>query len=158
MTNISNYISWGEAVKSQTAIRYGIDNTPPSATIEKMRVVANLVFDPVREHFNKPIGVASFYRCKKLNTVIGGASNSQHMSGEAIDIDADIFDNGITNKQIFDYIRTQLDYDQIIGEVEKDNGDFEWIHVSFKNKADNRHNVLIGYREKGMMKYKKYIQ
>jgi hypothetical protein len=157
MTQISEYISWGEATKSQTAIRYGIDNTPSDAVIEKMRLVANLVFDVVREHFNKPIGVASFYRSPKLNVAVGGAVNSQHLSGEAIDIDADIFSNGVTNKQIFDYIRSYVDFDQLIGESIKDNGDFEWIHVSYKSKVENRHNVLIGYMENKKMKYKKYI-
>ncbi len=156
MTNFSDYVSWAEGVKSQTAIRYGIDNTPPQPIIEKMRLVANLVFDPMREHFNKPIGIASFYRSPKLNTVIGGATHSQHMDGEAIDIDADIFNNGVTNKQIFDFIRTKLDYDQLIGEVEKLNGDFEWIHVSYKSKQANRHNTLIGYLDNGKMKYKAY--
>ena len=157
MTKISDHVSWAEATKSQTAIRYGIDNTPDATAIEKMRLVANLIFDRVRDHFNKPIGVASFYRCLKLNTAIGGAQGSQHMSGEAMDIDADIFDNGITNKQIFNYIRSHLDFDQLIGEVEKDNGDFEWIHASYKSTADNRNNALIAYRDNGKMKYKKYI-
>lgn len=156
MEKISTYVSYAEGCKSQSAIRYGIDNTPTSEILEKMRIVANLVFDPMREHFNKPIAVASFYRSPKLNTVVGGATNSQHLSGEAMDIDADVF-GGLTNKQIFDFIRTKLDFDQLIGEVEKDNGDFEWIHVSYKTREGNRKNVLIGYYENGKMKYSKYI-
>ena len=88
---ISEHIRYAEGFKSQTAIRYGIDNTPPTDILEKMMVLASMIFEPVRDHFNKPIGIASFYRCQKLNTVIGGAENSQHMTGEAIDIDADIF-------------------------------------------------------------------
>ena len=121
-----------------------------------MRIVANLVFEPVREHFNKPIAIVSFYRCQKLNTVIGGAAHSQHMAGEAMDIDAGVFSNGITNKQIFEFIRTKLDFDQLIGEVERDNGDYEWIHVSFKSNQENRHNVLIGYYENNKMKYRPF--
>jgi len=155
MENISEHISYSEACKSQTAIRYGIDNIPDAGTIEKMRIVANLVFEPVREKFGKPIAVVSFYRSLKLNTVIGGAVNSQHLSGEAMDIDADVF-GGLTNKMIFDYIRQYLDFDQIIGEVERDNGDYEWIHVSYKGNQDNRKNVLIGYMEGGKMKYRKF--
>ena len=153
MEKISNYVSYSEGCKSQTAIRYGIDNTPSPEILEKMRVLANLVFDPVREHFNKPIAVVSFYRSQKLNTVIGGAEHSQHMTGEAMDIDADVF-GGLTNKQIFDFIRTKLDFDQLIGEVERDNGDFEWIHVSYRTRESNRKNVLLGYYENGKMKYK----
>ena len=155
MENISTYVSYSEGCKSQTAIRYGIDNTPSPEILEKMRVVANLVFDPMREHFNKPIAVVSFFRSQKLNTVIGGSTQSQHMTGEAMDIDADVF-GGLTNKQIFDFIRTKLDFDQVIGEVERDNGDYEWIHVSFKNNIENRHNVLIGYRENNKMKYRPF--
>ena len=156
MKYISKYVSWSEAVKSQTAIRYGIDNTPSDEILDKIRITANLLFDEVREHFNKPIGIASFYRSQKLNTVIGGAPQSQHMEGEAIDLDADIFDNGITNREIFEFIRTRLDFDQLIGEVEKPDGNYEWIHVSYKSKAENRRNVLIGYYENNKMKYKKF--
>ncbi len=154
MTNISTYVTYSEGCKSQTATRYGIDNTPPPEILEKMRIVANLVFDPIREHFNRPIAVVSFFRSQKLNTVIGGAPQSQHMVGEAMDIDADVF-GGLTNRDIFEFIRTQLDFDQLIGEVERDNGDFEWIHVSYKSRENNRKNVLIGYYENGKMKYKK---
>lgn len=153
---ISEHISYAEGFKSQTAIRYGIDNTPPPEILEKMMVLASMIFEPVRDHFNKPIGIASFYRCQKLNTVIGGAENSQHMTGEAIDIDADIFSNGITNLQIFEFIRTRLDFDQLIAEIQKDDGNFEWIHVSYRDKINNRNNTLIGYMENGKMKYKKY--
>lgn len=156
MAAISDYVSYSEGCKSQTAIRYGIDNTPSHEILEKMRVVANLVFDPMREYFNKPIAVVSFYRCLKLNTAIGGAVGSQHMKGEAMDIDADVFSNGITNKMIFNFIRAKLDFDQLIGEVENSNGDFEWIHVSYKDNINNRHNVLVGYYENGRMKYKPY--
>ena len=156
MTMISDHISYSEGCKSQTAIRYGIDNNPNPEQLEKMRVVANLVFEPLREHFNKPIAVVSFFRSLKLNQVIGGAVGSQHLSGEAMDIDADVFSNGVTNLQIFDFIRTKLDFDQVIGEVERDNGDYEWIHVSYRSRDENRKNVLIGYMENNKMKYKKF--
>ena len=156
MKYVSKYVSYAEGCKSQTATRYGIDNTPSDEVLEKMRIVAHLVFDVVREDFNKPIGIASFYRSPKLNTAVGGAKNSQHVLGEAIDIDADIFDNGITNKQIFDYIRSYVDYDQLIWEAGDDSNP-EWIHVSFKSNTENRHNALIGYMDKGRMQYKKYI-
>lgn len=134
--NISKHITLIEATKSQTAIRKGIDNTPDEATIERMKLVAEKIFEPIRERFGVPIGVSSFYRSPKLNKAIGGAKNSQHVTGEAIDIDADIF-GGVTNQEIFNFVKYHLNFDQLIREY----GDKGWVHVSYRSEG-NRGQVL----------------
>lgn len=134
--NISKHITYAEATKSQTAIRKGIDNTPDEATLDRMRLVAEKVFEPLREYFRMPIGISSFYRSPKLNKAIGGAKNSQHVTGEAMDIDADIF-GGVTNTRIFEWIKNNLEFDQLIREY----GENGWVHVSYK-ASGNRNQVL----------------
>src|SRR6478609_7140834 len=102
---ISKYVTLEEATKSQTAIRQGIDNSPNAEQLEAMKYVASEIFDPVREYVNGPLNASSFFRCHELNTAIGGSSTtSQHMRGEAIDIDADTFGYG-TNHSIFEFIK-----------------------------------------------------
>jgi hypothetical protein len=99
-----------------------------------MRHVAEL-FEQIRLHFNVPIGISSFYRCAALNKKIGGAKNSQHTLGEAIDIDADIF-GGVTNAEIFEFAKT-LDFDQLIWEYGDDTNP-AWVHISRKRVGKNR--------------------
>lgn len=136
---ISAHITYEEAIFSQTAIRHGIKNHPTSDILERMKLVADKCFEPVRNHFNVPIKISSFYRCEELNRKIGGARNSQHVSGEAIDMQA-IPGTGITNKMIHDYIKDNLVFDQLIWEYGTvDNP--AWVHVSFK-KSGNRQQTL----------------
>ena len=136
---ISKNISLAEAFKSQTALRHKIDNTTTNEVIlANMRHVAEL-FEQIREHFGVPIGISSFYRCPELNKTIGGAKNSQHTLGEAIDIDADIY-GGITNKEISEFAKT-LDFDQLIFEYGNDVNP-AWVHISRKRVGKNRKQVL----------------
>lgn len=139
MNQISKHITYSESIKSQQAIRLGIDNTPNSEQLEAMKLVAEKCFEPVREHFNIPIGISSFFRSEKLNSAIGGSKNSQHCKGEAIDIDADIYGK-ITNKQIFEYIKNNLLFDQLIWEYGNDENP-DWVHVSYSKKG-NRKQIL----------------
>lgn len=138
---VSRHISFEEAFKSQSAIRFGIKNyTTDQEIIANMTNVAQNVFEPLRSHFNRPIGISSFYRCPELNKKIGGAKNSQHTTGEAIDIDADIF-GGITNKILFEWIKENLEFDQLIWEFGTDNNP-AWVHVSLKRNGKNRNQIL----------------
>lgn len=156
MNKISEHISYNEAVKSYTADRHGIDNTPCSCDLNSMEKVAKEVFEPMRVYFDVPIGIASFYRSKKLNKLIGGSKNSRHCLGEAIDIDADIYE-GITNKEIFDYIYSNLEYDQLISEFPDSNDDPEWVHVSYDYEGNNRQETLVSYKDKrNKTKYRYY--
>lgn len=137
--NISPHITYNEAVKSQTAIRFGIDNTPNAPQLECMKLVALKIFEPLREHFGVPIGISSFFRSKKLNARIGGAKNSQHCTGEAIDIDGDIYGQ-VSNTEIFNWIRDNLAFDQLIREY----GTSGWVHVSYRSQGNRGQVWAVG--------------
>jgi len=146
MENISKYISHKEATRSQTAIKLGIPNDPTPEHLENMKRVAKDIFDPMREHFGKPIFISNFYRCKKLNDIVPGASKtSDHQFGNSIDVD-DTFNNGVTNKLIFDWIRSNSEFDQLIWE-HGTNDNPDWVHFS-KRKTGNRKQVLRAYKVK----------
>ena len=151
---ISKHISYKEATQSNTAIRKGIENIPDATQLKAMKALAQNVFEPVRSYFNKPIRVNSFFRSVALNKAIGGSSSSQHCKGEAIDIDAT---NGFTNKQIFDYIRDNLEFDQLILEYPDSKGEASWIHVSYTNKRENRKQILVAIKNRGYIPYGSYI-
>ena len=141
MRNISEYITYGEAIKSETAIRKKIDNTPTTEATIAMVNVAEKIFEKVREHFGVPIAITSFYRSPRLNKAVGGSRTSQHVKGEALDMDADKYGK-ITNSQIFNYIKDNLEYDQLIWEY----GNYDnpaWVHVSLKLCGANRKQIIM---------------
>jgi len=140
-----------EVVKSNTATRKGIDNTPDQWAINNLQAVADHIFQPVRDHFGVPIGVTSGFRSKELNKVIGGSKYSQHMIGEAIDIDADMYGKA-TNAQIFDFIKKNLEWDQMIWEFGDDENP-AWIHVSFKEGGGNRKQIKRARRDEKSRTY-----
>lgn len=152
MKNISQHITYKEATKSNTAIKYSIDNNPSREQLMKMKDVADNIFEPLRCYFNVPIAVTSFFRSYSLNKKIGGATNSQHRNGEAIDMDADVFGK-ITNKQIFDFIKDNLEFNTLIWEFGTEN-EPDWVHCSYV-KGDNKKQILIAYKEVNMFGRKK---
>ena len=151
MLKISKHISYREAVHSATAKRRGIDNTPNQEQLDNMYKVADFIFEPLRMYVGGAIKITSFFRSQDLNKAIGGSTKSQHCKGQAIDID-DVFGYK-TNYEMFEYIRENLDFDQLIYEFgTNDNPD--WIHVSYVSKKENRNRVLRAIRENGKTKYK----
>jgi hypothetical protein len=157
MNRISKHITYDEAIKSHTAIRYNIDNTPDEDQLKNMVLLADAVFEPLREVFNKPIAVVSFFRVKALNSKLGGSKTSQHMAinGAAIDIDANVY-GGMTNIELFNYIRTHLVFDQLIAEFPDHTGEPAWIHISYKH-SNNRKQIFIALKdERGRTIYRKY--
>ncbi len=149
MKNISRHISYEEAIKSQSAQRMGIPNLPTSDELFRMQVVAERVFEPLREHFGKPLVITSFYRCPKLNAAIGGSRNSRHCLGEAIDIDGNR--TGVSNKEIFEYIMGHLEFDQLIWEFGDDKNP-AWVHVSYTTQK-NRKQVMRAVTKNGQTVY-----
>ena len=151
MLKISKHISYREAVHSATAKRRGIENTPNQEQLDNMYKVADFIFEPLRMYVGGAIKITSFFRSQDLNKAIGGSTKSQHCKGQAIDID-DVFGYK-TNYEMFEYIRENLDFDQLIYEFgTNDNPD--WIHVSYVSKKENRNRVLRAIRENGKTKYK----
>jgi hypothetical protein len=134
MENISKHITFIEATQSPTATKLGINNNPDKAQLEAMQLVAEKCFEPLRTWYNKPIKVNSFFRSDLLNRAVKGSLTSQHKKGEAIDLDAGSKEE---NKKLFDWIKANLDFDQVINEY-----NYSWVHVSY-SKTKNRKQILI---------------
>ena len=135
---------------SITAIRRGIDNTPDDDQLSNMELVAEEVFEPLRNYVGGPIKINSFFRCPELNTAIGGSHKSQHCKGQAIDIDDNY--GRINNAEMYHFIKEHLDFDQLIWEFGDDDNP-NWVHVSYVSREDNRNRCLKAYRDKGKTKY-----
>ena len=148
---ISKHISEKEATKSITALRLGLDNTPDGDTINNMKIIAEKVFEPLREWVKGAIKINSFYRSPALNEAIGGSTRSQHCKGQAIDID-DIYGHK-TNKEMFDWIRDNIDFDQMIWEFGDTTENPDWVHISYVSKDKNRNRILKAVRDEGKTKY-----
>ena len=147
---ISEHISKKEATFSATATRRGIDNTPGEYELQNMELIAEKVFEPLRKHVNGPIKINSFYRSEELNQAIGGSSKSQHCQGRAMDLD-DTY-GYMSNADMYQYIKANLDYDQMIWEFGTDQNP-DWVHVSYVDADSNRKRCLKAYKEDGKTKY-----
>lgn len=137
--NLSKNLTLKEVTKSNTADRYGISNQPNAEHLENLKQVAENVFQKVREHFGVPIYVSSGYRSQRLNKKVKGSVTSDHCKGKALDLDADVF-GGVTNAEIFHYIKDNLEFKQLIWEFGNEEN-CNWVHVSF-DPNNNKKTVL----------------
>ena len=138
-----------ELTKSDTAIRRGINNNPNAEQIEKLKALCENILQPVRDHFGR-VKVTSGFRSAELCVAIGSSVNSQHARAEAADFEV----VGVDNAELFDWIKNNLEPDQLILEFytpgEPNSG---WIHCSWI--ADKpRASYLWAYRSEGKTKYK----
>lgn len=131
---MGKYFTMAEMVRSDTADRMGINNRIPKGLVPDMEALIGNVLDPLRSWWGKPIYVNSGYRCPELNAAVGGSGTSQHMSGQAADIDSR---DRRQNRLLFKHIRDNLPYDQLIWE----NGG-DWVHVSYRKDGRNRKQVI----------------
>ena len=152
---LSEHLDLSEVIRSESAKRNGISNMPTEAHIANLKLLAEKVFEPIRNNFRCPIIISSGYRSKELNSKVGGSATSQHSSGEAIDIDMDGTPNNVTNKMIFDYIYKNLEFDQLIWEFGT-NENPDWVHVSYESTRKQRKQALKAYKENGKTHYKPY--
>jgi len=124
---LSRNFSLQELIKSDTAIRKGIDNNPNSDQIEKLKLLCENILQPVRDHFGR-VKITSGYRSPELCQAIGSSVNSQHAKAEAADFEC----VGVDNAELADWINRELSYDQLIVEYytpgEPNSG---WIHCSW---------------------------
>ena len=149
---LSENFSLNEFTKSQTATRHNIDNTPSMTEILNLTSLCERVLQPVRNNFQKPMIISSGFRCKELNTKIGGSSTSQHVFGQAADIEV----LEVSNLELSDWINKNLSYDQLILEFHNPDEDPHsgWVHVSF-NSDNNRHEYKEAYKnEEGQTRYR----
>ena len=150
---LSEHLELAEVIRSESAKRNGISNMPTEEHIANFKELAENIFEPIRGFFRQPIFISSGYRSKELNAKIGGAITSQHSFGQAIDIDMDGTINGVTNADIFNYIKDKLPFDQLIWEFGNDINP-DWVHVSYSNR--HRKQVLKAYKQDGKTHYKTY--
>ena len=149
--SISKHVSYKEGVYSRTATRRGIKNNPNAEQMKNMVAIAEEVFEPLRAWVGGPIKINSFFRSPELNKAIGGSAKSQHCHGQAIDLD-DTFGRA-TNAEMFDFIKENLDFDQMIWEFGDDNNP-NWVHVSYVSPTENRKKCLKAYKDNKITKYK----
>ena len=150
MKKISKHISYKEAVASATARRMDIDNDPDESQLERMRILSEKIFEPLRSHVGGPIRINSFFRSPNLNSAIGGSITSQHCRGQAMDLD-DSYGHA-TNADMYQFIKDNLDFDQMIWEFGDDENP-NWVHVSYVSKEKNRNRCLKAYKEHGKTRY-----
>ena len=159
---LSKNLALAEVTRSETAKRKGISNMPTPEHIENFKKLAEKVFQPIRDHFGAPIRISSGYRSAALNKAIGGAGktvngvyvpSSQHCTGEAIDIDMD--GTAITNAAIFNFIKDNLEFDQLIWEFGTD-ANPDWVHVSYESTGKQRKQILKAKKSGGKTTYVPY--
>jgi hypothetical protein len=149
---LSKNLSLTEAIKSNTAIRNGIDNEPTKKHLENLILISKKVFQPIRDHFNIPIYVSSGYRSKALNKLVGGSQTSHHSTGQALDIDMD-GRRDITNLDIFNFVKDNLDFTQLILEYPNKEGNPAWVHIGYV-EGNLKKQILVSYRDSGRTRYK----
>lgn len=137
MTQISKNFTLEELYASDTAKRKGIGNRPSHQAVVNLTYVVTKILQPLRSTMQEPISISSGYRCPALNKAVGGVSNSQHLTGQAVDISID--GDMVKGKRWFEWIRKHCPFDQLIWEHNRQ-GTY-WIHVSF-NFQGNRGQVI----------------
>jgi len=126
--NLSANFSLKELTKSDTAIRLGIDNTPDDEAIDNLKTLCDKVLQPVRDHFGKTVTVNSGFRSSETNQATGGSKSSDHVKGQAADIEI----AGVANADLAQWIMDNLDYTQLILEFYTQGiPDSGWVHVSY---------------------------
>jgi hypothetical protein len=148
---ISQHLNLSELTRSDSAKRNGIDNNPTAEHLENFKLLAEKVFEPIRLHFGVPIHISSGYRSEALNKFIKGSLSSQHCKGQAIDIDMDGSSSGVTNADVYNFIKDNLNFDQLIWEFGTDKNP-DWVHVSY-TKDKNRKQKLKAVRSNGKTSY-----
>ena len=150
---LSKNLSLSEVTKSNTAMRRGIDNSPTEAHIENLKYVAEKVFQPIRDHFGVPIYISSGYRSQALNEAIGGSPRSFHSHGMALDLDQDGRNRGVSNADVFYYIKECLLFTELIWEFGDENNP-NWVHVAIAKGREDEKKIKIAEKINNKTQYK----
>ncbi len=150
---LSKNLSLNEVIKSNTAERKGIDNSPNETHLVNLKYLAEQVFQPVREHFGAPIYISSGYRSPALNEAIGGSPRSFHSHGMALDLDQDGRNNGVSNADVFFFIKENLPFSELIWEFGTEDNP-NWVHVAIAKGRENEKKIKIAEKIDGKTKYK----
>ena len=148
---ITKNFSLEELIKSTTAIRKGIDNSPNVEHLVNLTNVSCMILQPVRNHYGRVVRINSGYRSPTLNTAVGGSKTSQHCNGEAVDFEID----GLPNVELATWVRDNLDFDQLILEffnpLEGPNSG--WVHCSYRKDGTNRKKTMTALIKNGKTSY-----
>lgn len=136
--NLTKNFTLSEFTYSDTARAFGIKNIPEQAAINNLKALCAKVLQPLRDGLGVPIIITSGYRCPLLNKKVGGAPTSQHQYGQA----ADIVVAKKNLKDVFNYIKNNLPFDQLLFERSKT---AQWVHVSYKADGKNRKQAIDNY-------------
>lgn len=147
--NLTKNFTLSEMTKSETALRHGIDNTPGEKEIASLKILAEKVLQPIRDHFQKGVKVNSAYRSPEANAKVGGSKTSDHCRGQACDIEIP----GIANAELAQWIVDNLEFRQVILEFYTPGiPDSGWVHVSYVPE-DNKKQVLTAVKQDGKTVY-----
>jgi zinc D-Ala-D-Ala carboxypeptidase len=135
--NLTPHFTLDEMLKSQTALRRGLDNSPEPKQLENLLTLCEKVLEPIRVHWAKPVVINSGFRSLLVNRAVGSKDSSQHARGEAADIEIP----GIDNLALYYWIAEEIDFDQLILEFYTGEPSSGWVHVSYVGD-ENRHQTL----------------
>jgi zinc D-Ala-D-Ala carboxypeptidase len=146
-------ISLDELIKSQVAERKGINNNPSPMQIENLKALAVNILQPIRSQFDRPLIISSGFRCAQLCLEIGSSINSEHCADNK-SAAADFEIPGIDNKELAEWIKSNLEYNQLILEFYRDGEPSSgWVHCSYSTDL-NKKQSLIAYRQDGKVQYR----
>ena len=147
--NLTPNFSLHELTKSETALRMGLDNTPGPVETEYLKILAERVLQPIRDHFQKGVKVNSGYRSPDSNAAVNGSRTSDHCKGQAADIEIP----GVPNAELAQWIMDNLDYTQLILEFYTPGiPDSGWVHVSY-NPDNLKKQELTAMKVAGKTQY-----
>ncbi len=150
---LSKNFTLRELTRSQTALRKGIHNEPNEEHLIALTVLVHKVLQPIRDKFGT-VSCNSGYRCAELCELLGSSAKSSHCKGEAVDCEA----YSISNRELAQWIKDNLEFDQVILEYPGKDPRDGWVHVSYRRDGENRNEVLTAIREEGKTVYKKGLQ
>ena len=150
---LSKNLSLNEVIKSNTAERRGIDNNPNETHLANLKYLAEQVFQPIRDHFGVPIYISSGYRSPALNEVIGGSPRSFHSHGMALDLDQDGRNKGVSNADVFFFIKENLPFSELIWEFGTEDNP-NWVHVAIAKGRESEKKIKIAEKINGKTQYK----
>ena len=138
---LTEHFSLSEFTRSAVADANGIDNIPSLAVVSNLQYLCQQVLEPLRLWADQPVVINSGYRCPRLNQLVGGVTNSQHLTGEAADIR---LPDKATGQRYAEFILVNCRFDQLL--FEHHSSGTYWLHVSCcKNHKKNRHQVLMSF-------------
>lgn len=170
MTMLSKYLSYDRATYSGNAVANGIKNVPDDRSLKALQALGENIYDKVVEKFGRVFPSSVFRsaalvrtpsgRTVSVNGLAGGSKTSGHTKGEAIDLDGDapsVYWASVDNNVLFNWIRQNLDYDQLIAEYEA-NGRPKWIHVGFRAVGNRKQTLIAGKNTAGNTVYMLYSE